>query len=94
MNFLAVVKVSINPVVNDPQGLTIGKTLKEIGFEEVTSVRAGKSIDIKLTAESLETAQERVKAMCDKLLANPVIEIYSFTVEELIEEKAEDGTPD
>jgi phosphoribosylformylglycinamidine synthase len=83
--FLARVYVSLKPTVNDPQGLTIADGLRSLGFAEVESVRAGKYIEVKLTAATVETASERIDSMCDKLLANPVIETYRFEVEELVE---------
>ena len=83
-NFLARVYVSLKPTVNDPQGLTIADGLRSLGFSEVEGVRAGKYIEVRLTAASAEEARQRVDAMCDKLLANPVIEIYRFEVEALV----------
>jgi phosphoribosylformylglycinamidine synthase len=83
-SFLARVYVSLKPTVNDPQGLTIAGGLQSLGFSEVEGVRAGKYIEVRLTADSAEAAGARVDAMCDKLLANPVIESYRFEVEELV----------
>ena len=83
-NFLARIYVSLKPTVNDPQGLTIADGLRSLGFGEVEGVRAGKYIEIRLTASSAQEARERVDAMCDRLLANPVIEAYRFDVEELV----------
>lgn len=83
MNYLARVYVSLKPTVNDPQGLTIADGLRSLGFTEVEGVRAGKYIEVRLTAASADAARARVDAMCDKLLANPIIESYRFEVEEL-----------
>ena len=83
-NFLARVYVSLKPTVNDPQGITIADGLRSLGFAEVEGVRAGKYIEIRLTASSTQQARERVDAMCDRLLANPIIESYRFDVEELV----------
>ena len=80
--YLARVYVSLKPTVNDPQGLTIAEGLRSLGFAEVSGVRAGKYIEVRLEAPSPETARTQVDAMCDKLLANPVIESYRFEVEE------------
>lgn len=82
--FLARVYVSLKPTVNDPQGLTIADGLRSLGFDEVESVRAGKYLEIRLTADSAEAAGARIDAMCDRLLANPIIEGYRFDVEELV----------
>ena len=81
--FLARVYVSLKPTVNDPQGLTIADGLRSLGFSQVEDVRAGKYIEIKLTAADAAAARTELDAMCDKLLANPVIESYRFEVEAL-----------
>jgi phosphoribosylformylglycinamidine synthase len=79
--FLAKVYVSLKPTVNDPQGLTIAAGLQSLGFAGVSDVRAGKYIEVSLNATSTDDARTQVDAMCDKLLANPVIESYRFDVE-------------
>ena len=84
-SYLAKVYVSLKPTVNDPQGLTIADGLRSLGFGEVESVRAGKYLEIRLSAASASEAGQRVDAMCDKLLANPIIESYRYDVEELVE---------
>ena len=83
--FLAKVYIRLKPSVNDPQGLTIRGGLRQLGFESVTDVRAGKYMEIRLNAADAADAQAQVAAMCDRLLANPVIEDYSFEVAELEE---------
>ncbi len=75
------VYVTLKPTVNDPQGITIAGGLQSLGFSGVKSVRAGKFIEIELTATSEEDAREQVDAMCDRLLANPVIEKYTFDID-------------
>ena len=84
-SFLARVYVSLKPMINDPQGLTIADGLRSLGFSGVSDVRAGKYLEVRLTASNAEDARSEVDSMCDKLLANPVIETYRFDVEELIE---------
>jgi phosphoribosylformylglycinamidine synthase PurS subunit len=83
-SYLARVYVSLKPTVNDPQGLTIADALRSLGFAEVEAVRAGKYIEVRLTAPSREAAEARTDSMCDKLLANPIIETYRFEVEEVV----------
>lgn len=82
-DYLARVYVSLKPTVNDPQGLTIADGLRSLGFNEVEGVRAGKYIEVRLSADTSESARIRIDSMCDRLLANPVIESYRFEVEEL-----------
>ncbi len=81
--FLARVYVTLKPTVNDPQGNTIADGLSSLGFTGVQDVRAGKYLEVRLTATTSQDAEAQVDAMCDKLLANPVIESYRFEVEEL-----------
>ena len=76
------VYITLRRTVNDPEGLTIKGALSELGFEEIDDLRAGKYIEIWLEVADGETAVQRVEAMCEKLLANPVIEDYRVEVEE------------
>jgi len=81
--FLAKVYITLKPTVNDPQGLTIKGGLHMLGFDSVTSVRAGKYMEITLDGDDRAKAAEQVQEMCRKLLANPVIEDFRFDLEEL-----------
>ena len=78
---IARVIVTPKPVVNDPQGITVRQGLATLGFGEVTDVRVGKYIEVRLQAGSEREARERVDAMCRQLLANHVIEDYRFDIE-------------
>jgi phosphoribosylformylglycinamidine synthase len=80
--FKAEVFVVLKPLVNDPEGLVIRDALRTLGYNEVTSVRSGKYLTIELEAEDAAEAEARLTQMCDKLLANPVIEEYRFSVKE------------
>lgn len=77
-SYLAEVFVSLKPVVNDPQGLSIRDGLRSLGYSEVESVRAGKYIRVTVEASSPDDAQLRVTRMCDQLLSNPVTETYQI----------------
>jgi phosphoribosylformylglycinamidine synthase len=79
--FLARVYVTLKPVVNDPQGLTIRGALHSLGFAAVDSVRAGKYMEIRIDAPDAAAAESQVAEMCRKLLANPVIEDFRFEIE-------------
>lgn len=81
--YLAKVYITLKPTVNDPQGLTIKGGLHTLGFESVKSVRAGKYMQIELDEENRNKAEEQVREMCLKLLANPVIEDFRFELEEI-----------
>jgi phosphoribosylformylglycinamidine synthase subunit PurS len=80
--WLAKVHVTLKPVVLDPQGQAVHGGLRQLGFDGVKSVRAGKYLEIKLDAPDREEAERLVREMCTKLLANPVIEEYSLEVAE------------
>jgi len=64
--------------VLDPQGKAIRHALAGIGFAEVEDVRAGKSFEITLGEDDPGRAGERLEAMCEKLLANTVVEDYEI----------------
>lgn len=81
-DWLAEIRVLLKPSVNDPQGLSIRAALRTLGFAGVDEVRAGKLIQVRLSAPDRAAAEEAAKAMCAQLLANPVIEVYSFTVDQ------------
>lgn len=80
--WLANVYVTLKPVVNDPPGLSIRDALHNLGYEQVQSVRSGKYILIYLDAPDETSASQAVDAMCQRLLANPVIEDYTFNLQE------------
>ena len=80
--FRARVYVSLKPTVNDPEGNTIGGALASLGFADVASVRSGRYFQIALAAADSASAEKQVDQMCARLLANPVIETYSFDVAE------------
>ena len=84
MTYLARVEITLKPTVNDPQGLTIKGGLHLLGFNSVQEVRAGKYLELTLDASAQEEADAQVRDMCEKLLANPVIEQYRFTVEQVV----------
>ena len=81
--YLARVFIQLKPTVNDPQGQTIQGGLHQLGFDSVQSVRAGKYMEIRLDEQGEEDASKKVRDMCDKLLANPIIENYRFELEQV-----------
>jgi phosphoribosylformylglycinamidine synthase len=70
------VTVTLKSGVLDPQGKAIEGALASLGFAGVSSVRQGKVFDIELTETDKARAEAALKAMCEKLLANTVIENY------------------
>ncbi|WP_029040839.1 phosphoribosylformylglycinamidine synthase subunit PurS [Cucumibacter marinus] len=76
------VTVTLKNGVLDPQGKAIEGALGSLGFDGVGSVRQGKVFDVELTAGSEGEAQDKLKSMCEQLLANTVIEDYAITLVE------------
>ncbi len=74
--------ISLKKTVADPQGLTIKHALDSLGHTEVRKVRIGKLVSVKLDLNDAKEAEERINEMCKKLLANPIIEDYSFKIKE------------
>jgi phosphoribosylformylglycinamidine synthase subunit PurS len=72
--------VSLKQGVLDPQGKAIERSLHTLGYNEVAGVRAGKVFEFDLEAASRGAAELRIREICDKLLANPVIEDYRFEI--------------
>lgn len=81
--YLATIEVMLKPMVNDPQGLAVLDGLKNLGFDGAERVRVGKRIEITVEAATSEAAGQSVTEMCEKLLANPVIEDFRFDLAEV-----------
>jgi phosphoribosylformylglycinamidine synthase subunit PurS len=74
------VRVKPRPGLLEPEGKAIHHALESLGFAGVADVRVGKVMDLELDADSPEAAEEAVREMCRKLLANPVTEDFQVTV--------------
>jgi phosphoribosylformylglycinamidine synthase subunit PurS len=73
--------VSLKNGVLDPQGKAVERSLHTLGYKEVHDVRVGKFVELNLQADSREAAEGRIREMCDRLLANPVIENFHYEIE-------------
>lgn len=80
--FLARINITLKDSILDPQGETIKEALLKLGFT-TESVRIGKYIEIKIDSKNESEAKEKVDQMCKKLLYNPEIEKYNFTIEKI-----------
>lgn len=78
--FKAKVYVTLKKGVLDPQGKTIKQALEHLEFKGIEDVRLGKYIEITLNNSKVD-AEKEIKEMCEKLLANTVIEDYRFEIE-------------
>lgn len=75
------IKITLKNGVLDPQGKAIGNALDALGFEGVGDVRQGKYIEVDLKESDPDAARAKVERMCKELLANTVIENYSFELD-------------
>ncbi len=76
----AQVIVRLKEGVLDPQGEAVSHALNGMGYDTVWAVRQGKLIELELSDTDAQTAQSKVKEMCEKLLANTVIESYTVEI--------------
>jgi phosphoribosylformylglycinamidine synthase len=74
------ITVTLKGGVLDPQGTAIEHALHGLGFDTVAAVRQGKVFDVELTGTDKARAEADLREMCDRLLANTVIENYSIAV--------------
>ena len=74
----AKIYITLKNGVLDPQGKAIENTLSNLGFEGVEGVKQGKFIEVDLVETDKNKAEEAVTKMCEKLLANTVVENYKF----------------
>lgn len=74
--------VSLKDGVLDPHGKAIERSLHSLGYDDVHDVRMGKYIELNLDAPSRAAAEVKIREMCDKLLANPVIEDYRYEIQD------------
>ncbi len=74
------IHITLKNGVLDPQGKAIQQALAGLGFDEVEDVRQGKFLEVELADGAAEAARARVAEMCEKLLANTVIENYDIEI--------------
>jgi len=81
MGWIARIFVTPKEGVLDPQGAAVQRALHTLGYPEVDDVRIGKYLELRLLDASRESAEGRVREMCERLLANRVIEDFRFVLE-------------
>lgn len=81
--YRATIYVTLRPSVLDPAGTAVQSGLSHLGYNNVEQVRIGKYIELTLIADDEKKAQEQVDRICDRVLANPVIENYRFELKEV-----------
>ncbi len=82
--FQAEIDVMPKKEILDPQGKAVTGSMKNLGLAEIQNVRIGKHITLELEAESAEAAEAKVDQACKNLLANLIMESYTFKVSEVV----------
>lgn len=82
MKFIASIEVMPLKALLDPQGKAVSHGLKNMGLSGLDNVRIGKHITVEVEADSRDQANSSVDEACKKLLSNPIMESYRFTLEE------------
>ncbi|MCF8268010.1 MAG: phosphoribosylformylglycinamidine synthase subunit PurS [Ignavibacteriales bacterium] len=72
------------PSILDPQGKAAEQGAKHLGFMNVSGTRIGKYIEFNVDTKNHEEAEKEVKLYCEKLLTNPIMEDYSYTISQVI----------
>lgn len=80
-DYAARIYITLRPSVLDPAGVAVESGVHQLGFTTVQNVRIGKYVELRLAAVDAAAAQAQLDQMCDRLLANPVIENYRFEIE-------------
>jgi len=75
------VYITLKQGILDPQGKTLLRALKSMGYDEVEDLRVGKYMEIALEGDDAAAIEKRLSEMCESLLANPIIEDYRMEVE-------------
>jgi phosphoribosylformylglycinamidine synthase PurS subunit len=81
--FQAEIDVMPKKEILDPQGKAVTGSMKNLGLSEIQNVRIGKHISLEIEADNEETAHSKVEQACKNLLANLIMESYSFRIERL-----------
>ena len=82
--FLAEIDVMPKKEILDPQGKAVTGSMKNLGLSEIHNVRIGKHISLEIEAADEATAHAKVEQACKNLLANLIMESYSFSIEEKV----------
>ncbi|CAN5665400.1 MAG: phosphoribosylformylglycinamidine synthase subunit PurS [Acidimicrobiia bacterium] len=75
------VAITRRPEIADPQGTTVRRALHDLGFAEVDTVRFDRLLTLEVDGSDSETIRQRVEEMCERLLANPVLEDFVVEVD-------------
>jgi phosphoribosylformylglycinamidine synthase len=83
MMFQSRIRVTLRKSILDPQGKAVEHAVQTLGIQGVSGIRMGKYVEFRVEGSSENEAQQTTEEVCRKLLANPVMEDYSFEIEKL-----------
>ncbi len=83
MTFKAEIDIMPLKELLDPQGKAATRNLRDVEIEGVEQIRIGKHVQMTMQAMSKDDAKEKVEKACQKLLANPIMESYTYVIEEI-----------
>ena len=83
-NYHARIYITLRSSVLDPAGTAVQSGIAQMGYPNVEGVRIGKYVEMNLEAEDEAEAKNQLDRICDRILANPVIENYRFEIEQLV----------
>jgi phosphoribosylformylglycinamidine synthase len=86
----AIVAVRPKPGILDPQGEAVRGSLRHLGFD-VSETRVGRLVEIELETDDVDAARVEVERMCEQLLANPLIETFEISLQEISSSEEESG---
>lgn len=81
--YKAKITVVLRPSILDVQGKAVQHAVHSLGYETVDQIRIGKHVEVLINASDEETARQEVREICQKILANPVMENFDFTLEKV-----------
>ena len=79
--YRAEIRITPREGILDPEGATIERALRDLGYGDVADVRAGRLVRLTVAAADEAEARSRVEEMCERLIANPIVEDYAVRVE-------------
>ncbi|MBG66257.1 MAG: phosphoribosylformylglycinamidine synthase [Flavobacteriales bacterium] len=82
MKYIAEINIMPLKSLLDPQGKAVSSSMSNIGLSEIENVRIGKHITLEIEAENKNSASEKVKEACEKMLCNQIMESFVFKIEE------------
>jgi len=80
MNYIAEINVMPLKALLDPQGKAVTNTLHNIGFKAIDNVRIGKHTSLNIEAKNKGEAEQKIKEICSKVLSNPIMEYFEYTI--------------